>query len=592
MKKKSRRLKFAKKTLPTPNITIKDIPTENSKLKHPSFFKKKLNHFKLILFIVSLVALIYFLVRIDSKSFSCLLYLDKKISFQIAKETKSFSSPLCGCLMDDVRRYGILFTGNDITLERKGGSNHTNYLITAPGPGNPYSIETYGLQGRFYSVSEPKDLQTKMDIDDILTRKNKVDERKMDFKHRSFFSIITNSELLCRSLGNLNTFSLLPSEESKCSISLFEDKYEHSLSNIELQQELTCSDEYRSPPRLDILGDSIVFIWRGKPKILTGLGVYPFIKENYPDSLDFINVLIVKSPFATRVGILGWNDDLENSWKADYAAQFANKKVIWYQEAMPIAIVKDSGMELIDPLTVIPPSIPNIGSCDNGIFKLSVNKLSTENAHANLYQYFSEKEGIWVNFDSLDYSIADSIVVSLPDSIADKLSLAEKRIMDDSISAHRMQDISEFERSLITMENADTFFHQRMELKGKRAYFRYPPISFSNSMLIFNDVTYLKLDNPRGRITIEGKEIILDGNSSLEFNEMNNCKLEHMLSFGISNMDELVMKGESVVKKDGVRVGRAYYELEWYLILSASIFIISIIILIKDLAPLFILQKR
>ena len=562
MSKKLKRIKPSKKLILE---NIKSPKSENIKnTKFLIFSKRRLINSVGIIF---LMLILYFtLNKKTTKSFNCTLASTDNISFKVAKKTKEYTSPLCGCLDDSASHFGILLSGNDITLKRDSMDkefNQSNFLITSPTFSIPEPTEGFSFKANFFSIVDSENINL-FNIEKIKTKKIYSQRR---FLNVPFLSIVENENLSCKIFGRQKILAFIPSHEDKCDINVLEDKYEHRHKGVQLTEQYNYFDkEDKIVPRIDILGDSVAFIWRGKPKILSNYG-NELILGKFPDTLNYINVLIVKSPFSTRLSFLSWNPKMELFWRKRYLSQF--KYAGLFLNDFPYLFHTPNGDSVADIRNIKEAVIPNFYTRDSGRISVTINELLSDEDYKMLYQYYIKNGGINIKFDSGSY-VKMSRVNIIPSDLKkhefERLVDHENEIMDSS-SVHEIQDYSRRMREELKDAKFDTLKTSKEYLE--EAYFRYPPIYSSNSISIFNDVSEFKMSGAIGNIVIDGKSFSITKNNIIEFKNLKNCEFNYpVMILGLEKPVDFKLAGEGIINIDGQEIGKSIFETNPVIIIS------------------------
>ncbi|WP_439697005.1 hypothetical protein ACFGVS_00580 [Mucilaginibacter sp. AW1-7] len=548
--------------------------------------KERKRNYSTLMILLFAVPLIYVLLehKKSIQPFSCVVSPYKELIFKpridSAKET---TSVMCGCLNDSIAHEGILLAGNNVIIGRKSSTLLTNYLLTAPTPTGRNLNSGFTFNVSFYCFKSNSDLPFFSALDLRSKKEAKHIQRKFD--NLQYLSIITSDKIGASSFGKFQTVSFTPVDKQRCDIKIISNDYKQQIRSVEITEKFDARKEISNVPNVELLGDSVSIIWKGKPKILGEIGQW-FFPENFPDTLNYINVLIIKSPFATRINALGWHEEMEKSWRREYMSQFKGFTSGTFVGDIPLVLFKSGKNYIINPDSIKPAPISNTFLRDTALYEISINKILPDSAYNALYKHAVKDEGFFYTFNKGAYSVGTAIDMKISPSKRSAFEKTFYRRNDTTSSADEKLELYHKLMEYYKDAKKDTTIRKKIKLSS--IYFRYPPLPKENSISLYNEFDSVKLIGATGMLNVNGDPHPVDENNIIEMKGIRGEIFEYpALTMGINNPGKLRISGTADVILDGTHLGRAFYETKTAIILLAIMTIIGCIVAISQISPVF-----
>lgn len=581
MPKQRGKLKFKKNKQPKQQASANtsDAPPSNTKAKWLSFLTGW------IAFIVGVAGLCFALTRRLDIQFNADVNLGNTVAFTPTHDsTIEYTSPMCGCYASDVAHYGILMNGNSVTIDKKTKDRwYNNFLITAPQASSFQTASGFSFNARLYQVEDTLD-ENLDHLERLAHQANKIFVR--DFNDELFLSILTNNSVHAFMYGQNQTLAYLPSFNSHCDIKVNPNKYEHIPTSVSIQDSIRGEKSAFADARIDFFGDSLLIVWKDneESKMLFQHGRVPNFSTRSPMK-KYINMLVVRSPYTTRISALSWTETYQESWLNDFYEQFAGRNLMFIAD-IPVMDQSDGS---IYHKELKRARLPNYRQAENSKISVKVNDLLTNKQCAELYDKYTDKVNgdgsLHKDFAKGTFSINNLISPKNPDS---GYAMRERKYLDLSRKRRPVDEVVKAARELQEYAQShgikfDSASAQKINYDTSEMGFRYPPITRDNRILIFNEFDTLSFSNAKGAINFEDKSNAIVPTNTVDIKTLKNTKFQYpTLAIPIEGSVETNLKGTASIAIDGRVINKRFYETGLFIIGSFIVSLLSFLIGFKN----------
>lgn len=587
----------------------------------------------------------FFLGKLVSNDIYTNILLKGNTSFKVADwDQKDETSPLCGCVSEEIKHKGIVFNGKDFKIKNSPDPKmETNFVITSPlvgkinrDPGFTFDVIYFIIKmNSSFKKFEPLDFITNPE-----SEKYEVCHIEK-IKNNRFVSIYNKGEIQIYSLSNHPLASLIPLNGSKINVQKEFNKFTESAETISIEEEFfhkyelnekgaySKSSSINTVPMIDFLGPEVVVLVDNSASIMGDNGLplglrnenklYHRLRTNDTGNLpltlrnpclvkeNMIQGLIVNVPFSTRLSISPWNEKLDSLWRKESVKEIMRQvykktpdlqydAILYTASNEPIGYRNKKGKVVTfdyNKIKLKNPPLLGIGS--KGLLKIELENLLNEKQYTSLYNTMQAEKTTAIYFEEGTKAIGAS-GLEIKGNI---ISKAEKSELQNGFHSFKPTDQIEYFKNVEKITNRPNFnnepkYFEEFDIGGSGLYFRFPPISSRNGILVHADIKKIKTDFSIGELKSGNIEVNLNSPSDVEINLESYENIEtpyFVIPIDINDEIEgasLKIRGEGKIRINDEEVGEKLFDEYFVQYIGLFATLIGGLAVIIELLPKFL----